>query len=227
MPLTNDRARVIVFAKAPRAGAVKTRLIPLLGPAGAADLHARLVERTLAVAAEARIGPIELHGEPSEDPLLVEYGRRHGARVLPQSGGDLGSRMRRAFEAGLHEAASVILVGSDIPVLCSAHLQQAARALARGDDAVFIPVEDGGYGLVGLRRCDPALFGGLAWSTPDVMAQTRERLTALGWRWSELDALWDLDRPADYERFLALEEAAAPGSSLASSESQAPIRRNP
>jgi glycosyltransferase A (GT-A) superfamily protein (DUF2064 family) len=68
---------------------------------------------------------------------------------------------------------------------------------------VFSPTEDGGYALIGLTRCDERLFEGIAWSTPRVMDETRARLRGLGWRWRELDTLWDVDRPADYERLVA------------------------
>ncbi|MDA1116706.1 MAG: DUF2064 domain-containing protein, partial [Proteobacteria bacterium] len=72
--------------------------------------------------------------------------------------------------------------------------------LAGGADAVFAPAEDGGYALVALRRVSPRLFAGIEWGGPRVMAQTRERLLALGWRWRELRTVWDVDRPEDYRR---------------------------
>jgi glycosyltransferase A (GT-A) superfamily protein (DUF2064 family) len=94
-------------------------------------------------------------------------------------------------------------VGSDCPALTADHLRQADRVLRDGVDAVFVPCEDGGYALIGLRRVDPRLFEDVAWGGAAVMAQTRARLTGLGWRWRELETLWDVDRPEDYERLLA------------------------
>jgi uncharacterized protein len=67
---------------------------------------------------------------------------------------------------------------------------------------VFVPAEDGGYALIGLSRNDARVFEGINWGGTEVMAQTRERLRGLGWRWHELDTLWDVDRPADYQRLL-------------------------
>ena len=180
------RTSVIVFAREPRAGLVKTRLIPLLGPAGAARLHARLVARALARAREARLGRVELWG------------------LRRQRGGDLGARMLHAFRQGLRRAERVILIGADCPVLGAPALRQAARWLAGGADAVLAPAEDGGYALIALRRVSPRLFAGIEWGGAQVMAQTRARLAALGWRWRELPAVWDVDRPEDVPRLATL-----------------------
>ena len=91
-------------------------------------------------------------------------------------------------------------MGADCPALDARDLRRAARWLAGGADAVFAPAEDGGYALVALRRVSPRLFAGIEWGGPRVMAQTRERLLALGWRWRELRTVWDVDRPEDYRR---------------------------
>ena len=108
--------------------------------------------------------------------------------------------MMHAFAHGLRRAARVVLIGSDCPVLRPRDLRQAARWLAGGADAVFAPAEDGGYALIALRRVSPRLFQGVEWGGAQVMAQTRERLAALGWRWRELPEVWDVDRPEDYRR---------------------------
>ena len=113
--------------------------------------------------------------------------------------------MHNAFRAALSHSGydTALLIGTDCPALAPAHLQLASNALRNGDDAVFVPTEDGGYALIGLRRYDPWLFQDIAWGSETVMTQTRERLNALGWRWSELQTLWDVDRPPDYQRLLA------------------------
>jgi uncharacterized protein len=176
------RTSVLVFARDSRPGRVKTRLIPLLGADGAARLHARLVARALATARAARLGPVVLWGS-----------RR-------QRGADLGARMHDAFRRSLRRAARVVLIGADCPVLGARDLRRAARWLAGGADAVFAPAEDGGYALIALRRVSPALFEGVRWGGPRVMAQTRERVAALGWRARELPPVWDVDRPEDVAR---------------------------
>jgi len=178
----DTRTSVVVFAREPRAGRVKTRLIPLLGAEGAARLHARLVARTVATAREARLGSVE------------RWGMRR------QRGADLGACMQHAFQRSLRRASRVILIGSDCPVLRARDLRRAARWLAGGADAVFAPAADGGYALIALRRVSPRLFEGIDWGGTQVMAQTRARLAALGWRWRELPEVWDVDRPEDVAR---------------------------
>jgi hypothetical protein len=200
-----DRGTVVIaFARAPRPGEAKTRLIPVLGPEGAAALHARLVKRTLATARKSALRPIELHCAPDEqDPFFSFCAGHYGAVLRKQAEGDLGTRMLHAVERALHEHARVLLVGSDCPALTARCLRQADRDLRRGTDAVFVTCEDGGYALIGLKRAEPRLFEGVAWGTDGVMAATRQRLQALGWTWRELDTLWDVDRPEDYQRLVA------------------------
>ena len=178
----DTRTSVLVFAREARAGRVKTRLVPLLGEQGAARLHARLVRRALGTARAARLGAVEL-----------VWARR-------QRGADLGARMRHALARALRRAPRAILIGADCPALRARDLRRAARWLAGGAEAVFAPAEDGGYALIGLRRVSPRLFDGVAWGGAQVMAQTRARLAALGWRWRELPVVWDVDRPEDYRR---------------------------
>jgi glycosyltransferase A (GT-A) superfamily protein (DUF2064 family) len=178
----DTRTRVIVFARASRAGRVKTRLVPLLGQQGAARLHARLLRRALRTARAARLGAVELW------------------TTHRQRGADLGARMHDALARRLRRAPRVVLMGADCPVLRARDLERAARWLAGGADAVFAPAEDGGYALIALRRVSPRLFEGVEWGGAQVMAQTRARLAALGWRWRELPTVWDVDRPEDYRR---------------------------
>ena len=192
---------ILVFAKAPVPGEVKTRLAPALGAAGAAALHARLVARTLETAGAAATGPVTLCCAPdASHPVLVELARMHGAALAAQGPGDLGDRMHAAFRRSLAGAPAAIVIGCDCPALAPAHLREAAAALAGGDDAVLAPAEDGGYVLLGLRRAEQSLFDGIGWGGPTVLEATRARLAALGLRWRELETLWDVDRPEDVAR---------------------------
>jgi hypothetical protein len=198
---TRAETALVVFAKAPQPGRVKTRLVPRLGRAGAARLHARLVERAVRTARAARLGPVELHCTPRmRHPFFAALARRHGLRLRAQGAGKLGERMHRAFCRVLREADSVVLIGSDCPALRAADLRAAARALRRGADAVLAPAEDGGYALVGLRRARWGLFRGIAWGGPQVLAQTRARLRRARCKWVELRTVWDVDRPEDVAR---------------------------
>jgi len=194
---------VIVFAKAPEPGTVKTRLVPVLGAEGAAALHARLVKRTLGTLRAASFKRVELHCAPGiDDPFFRFCAGHYGFPLQPQVAGDLGARMLSAFEQALATHACVVLIGTDCPALTARHLRQAERALCDGTDAVFVPCEDGGYALIGLRRIDARLFDGIAWGGDRVMPATRARLHQLGWNWLELETLWDVDRPEDYARLV-------------------------
>lgn len=206
---TDTGCRVVVFAKAPEPGKVKTRLIPALGKAGAAALHRRLVMHSLRAAQDAELGPVELWCAPdTHHAFFAECERDFGVSLHSQCEGDLGARMRRALETVLGRAVRAILVGSDIPALSAQYLRDAERALSHAHDAVIGPVEDGGYVLIGLARCDPELFRDIPWGEPEVLAETRRRIAALRWRCLELPTLWDVDRPEDLERLP--EEMRAP-----------------
>ena len=191
----------MVFARAPVAGATKTRLIPTLGAAGAAQLHARLVERAVATARAAAPHHLALWCAPGTgDPCLQRVAARYDAELHAQLGIDLGARMAHAFAITLTGSTAVVCIGADCPALRPQHLLDAVNALRLGSDAVFVPAEDGGYVLVGLARHDPRLFEDISWGGAMVMAQTRARLRDLQWRWTELAPLWDVDRPEDAMR---------------------------
>ncbi len=194
---------ILVFARAPVPGNVKTRLIPLLGAHGAAALHRKLTEHALAVARESAIGAVELWCTPStEDVFFQDCRERFNAELHLQCKGDLGMRMLDAFEQALDRARHVLLTGSDCPSMTAADMWAAVRALRDGRDAVFCPADDGGYTLIGLTHAMPALFDAMTWGTDIVMEETRQRLRNLGWRWHELPPQWDVDRPEDYQRLV-------------------------
>lgn len=194
---------VIVFARAPEPGAVKTRLIPLIGPQGAAALHARMMERALATACQAALGAVELHCAPDcDDDFLRSCSSRYPAKLVAQAEGDLGARMAAAAGTALTAHSRVLLMGSDCPALTARHLRAANQALLDGAAAALAPAEDGGYVLLGLKQSDRRLFEGIAWGSETVLADTRARLRELAWPWHELDTLWDVDRAEDYQRLL-------------------------
>ncbi|MEK6211342.1 MAG: TIGR04282 family arsenosugar biosynthesis glycosyltransferase [Pseudomonadota bacterium] len=202
MAAAND-ASVLIFARAPVAGSVKTRLIPLLGDHGAAALYRNLVERALTVARESGVGPVELWCTPAtDDDFFAACRDRFHVTLHRQREGGLGARMLNAFEDALTRSRHVLLTGSDCPSLTAADLRAAACALREGRDAVFCPAEDGGYVLVGLSQAMPALFDAMTWGTATVMEETRQHLRNLGWRWHELPMHWDVDRPRDYQRLV-------------------------
>ena len=190
---------VAVLAKAPVAGFAKTRLIPLLGPEGAARLQERLVRRALATALDARVGPVRLWCAPDTDnALFQEAARRPGVDLAVQPAGDLGVRMLAAFQAE-REGRALVLTGTDCPVLTAADVREAI-ALLSDADIVMAPAEDGGYGLIAARRPIPELFKRMPWGTDRVVALTRERARHCGLRLAELRKIWDVDTEPDYER---------------------------
>jgi hypothetical protein len=188
---------LIIFARAPDRGRVKTRLVPLLGKKGAARLHARLVVKTLKTVIAAGFEDTYLFCAPSmKNDFFQEIQERFGVRLCPQGRGDLGERMYRA----LRRHPGAVLIGTDCPALRPADLRAAARALRAGSDAVLSPAEDGGYALIGVRRVAHGLFKGVDWGSARVLAQTRRRFRRLHWQWTELRTVWDVDRPADVAR---------------------------
>jgi len=196
------RVGVAILARAPIPGRAKTRLIPALGEAGAADLQRWLLRRTVTTALAAEVGPVTLWC--AGDPRHPDFAHCLGlgpVTIRQQPEADLGARMLAALVDS--PAAATLVIGTDCPALTAAHLREAARELD-GNDAVLLPAEDGGYVLVGAARPLPELFADIDWGTARVMAQTRERLHAASLRWSEPATLWDVDRPEDLDRLAAL-----------------------
>lgn len=193
--------RLIVFSRYPTPGKTKTRLIPELGPAGAANLQRELTEHTLQWCRE-------LQKEAGTEILLHYCGASRGQfkrwlgddiRFKPQQGCGLGERLLHAFGNAFDEGARrVLAVGIDCPGLTSALSRQALDAL-ESHDVVLGPATDGGYYLIGLRRPVPALFAGIDWGSEKVFEQTEAIAQQLQLRIAKLDPLGDIDEPDDLE----------------------------
>lgn len=191
---------VAIFARAPIAGQCKTRLIPRLGAEGAAKLQQAFISRAIETAIAAAIGSVELWCSPdSSQTFFSECAGRFEITLRDQNGADLGARMHHAFETS---HLPMVLLGTDSPCITAMDLKEAALALDDGTEAVFLPAEDGGYGLVGLSEANEAIFSDTKWSTPDVMNETRRRLSQAQYDWRELRTIWDVDKPADFDRLL-------------------------
>ncbi len=198
--ITDDNVAVVVMAKAPQPGQVKTRLVPPLSAGGAAVLAARLARRTLTTAVAAGLGPVTLSCAPdTSHDFFRMCARRHGVALVDQGDGDLGARMQRALATALERHRRVLLLGTDVPSIEPHDLRTAAAALGAGADLVIGPAIDGGYWLIGARRIDASLFDGVAWSTPGVLAATRGRIATLGWNAVEIATHADVDTPSDLE----------------------------
>lgn len=202
---------LIIFARAPAPGRVKTRLASVLGDEATLALY-----RAFLADLGRRLGHdprwqtrwvIEPTGEPFPDEIA------EGLPVMEQRGGDLGERMRGAFVDALadgHEA--VVLIGSDVPELAPERIAEAFAALERGRDLVLGPAFDGGYVLIGARRV-PEVFDGIRWGTSEVLAATIVRAEHLGLTVELLPASHDVDRIEDVER-LARDLAGGAGNAL-------------
>jgi uncharacterized protein len=183
---------VCIFAKPPVPGEVKTRLIPVVGAASAARLAAAMlldVWRTVEscagvrpVLATTRIGDFPIRVSPDD--------------VWLQGDGDLGQRMERILTRALLDSAAVIALGGDSPTLTAVHLKAALEGL-RVCDTVIGPSMDGGFYLLGLKRCRPGLFCSLEWSTAQTRQMLKTKLEEEKFAITELEPLFDIDTPGD------------------------------
>ena len=181
--------KVALFTRWPEAGKAKTRLIPALGAQGAADLHRRLTEKTVATVRAAGLA-LEIRVTGAEPAAFRNW--LGEADIIDQGDGDLGDRLARAAEI-----LPALLLGADIPGLKPCHLTTAAAVLA-DHPAVIGPANDGGYWLLGLAVPMPALFRDMAWGTDRVLTTTLARLPSDTPRLETLD---DLDTPDDLARW--------------------------
>jgi rSAM/selenodomain-associated transferase 1 len=198
------QSRILVFAKAPLPGRVKTRLAAHYGDTAAAAIYKTMVRHTLTVLSAAQLCPMELWCAPDSSHGFFHACRsRYGLTLHRQHGGDLGRRMHHALNSALQRSSCAVLIGSDCVSLTPADLTCALTALEQGKDAVLGPAEDGGYVLIGLRRPQPQLFRGIRWSTASVLPATRQKLQLAGLEWAELPERWDVDEPRDLQRWRA------------------------
>ena len=195
---------LVVFAKAPIPGQVKTRLCPPLTLDEAATVHGSFVldtlERTRTAVSKYRL-PVDRYLACAPSSTLVFFKileERHGVRLLDQVGDDLGARMHGVFDSLFARGyGRVMIVGTDVPSLPLERYQEAVHLL-EGHDAVLGPAFDGGYFLIGLKKASPSLFRDIPWSTDRVLAQTMEKAVGLGLsigvlpQWHDIDTIDDL-----------------------------------
>ncbi|SNC75523.1 hypothetical protein SAMN04487881_2948 [Marinobacter sp. es.048] len=207
MPQSNSPSAVFLqFAKWPEAGRVKTRLMPELGAIGALEAHIRL---TLAVLDNlcATGYPVEFWWDrpaddrPGEAAAIVEELDGAGLIQKVQQGNALGERMHLALSQSLRDYDRALVVGSDCPSVDPDYARKAVACLV-DYDVVLGPSDDGGYVLIGASKVAEGMLDDIAWGTPDVLAQTRERLEAAGLSYHLLEPRWDVDEPEDWARFL-------------------------
>jgi len=178
---------------------VKTRLIPTLGPGGAASLHKRMTEETImraSVLAGKRQDLLEVRFDGASLGQMKNW-LGDDLSFVSQGGGDLGERMSRAFHENFRGGKKrVVLIGTDLPDLAPIHIKTAFEAL-RKCDVVIGPTQDGGYGLIGLKKEDPEIFCGIDWGTASVFGETLQRAAGRGLVVKRLPYLRDVDVPKD------------------------------
>lgn len=193
---------VQVFTRAPVPGEVKTRLIPELGEQGAASLHADLAGHLLGSLDESELAAEVWVSSDADHPFFDQF----SAERRDQQGSGLGERMSFALEDGLSRATNVVLIGTDLPTLDLNYVESAFDAL-ESHEVVLGPAVDGGYGLIGVSGSAPAIFSGIAWGGPAVLAETCRKLNELRCRYRLLPLIWDVDTPEDLVRYDAWMEA--------------------
>ena len=199
-PALKQPFHIAVFGRPLIAGHVKTRLIAAYGIEGATRIYSQLVERTLRAVVEAGASASLWIAGATTHVSVTDWARRYALPAHSQCEGDLGARMAHCLVALAATHERVLLIGTDCPGLTVDHLQGAAAALTGTCHWVFTPAEDGGYVLVGSNAPSGEPFVDIAWSTSEVMAQTRAALRANSVAWAETATLWDVDVAIDAER---------------------------
>ena len=196
----NPSHHLLIFTRYPEAGKTKTRLIPLLGAQGAADLHRTLTEQTVSMAKQQQQTAqmrITIYFSGGNHALMQNWLGTE-LEYCPQSHGDLGQKMQQAVLTSFSQGASrVLLMGTDCPDLTGAILETAFQSLENVDIAIG-PAQDGGYYLLGLRYPIPEIFDHIDWGTERVLAQTQANITQKHYKTYYLPIFSDIDRPEDW-----------------------------
>ena len=193
----NRDTLIQIFTRTPIEGEVKTRLIPRLGAQSSCELHKRMTLHTLKVATHASPA-VEIWCTPGcNHAFLSNLSQTYETKI--QTGQSLADRMSYSLTRGLEKYQKVILVGCDCPAIDKPTLVKAISMLDK-HDYVFIPVEDGGFSLIGSVLFSPAIFQEILWGSNLVMSQMRENLKKYHHSWTELPTLWDIDEFVDYQR---------------------------
>lgn len=205
--LSTAQADLLVFARHPELGKVKTRLAAGIGLEQALQVYRELLAHTQTVVAPLPVRKWVWLTEAGPAADLSDAWPGYNQR--PQPAGDLGQRMQTAFAHSFAQGATVVvIIGTDCPGLATAHLEEAYAAL-QTHELVLGPASDGGYYLLGMKAVWPTLFENKTWSTDSVRADTLADAAQLGLRVHLLPELRDVDTAEDLQ---AWKEAEKPGS---------------
>ena len=195
----NNKSALLIFAKSPEPGKVKTRLIPDIGVDAATNLYMELLKRTLSTSDSAIFSEKQLW--LSGDKEHVFFNNVNSFKFMYQVGDDLGERMFNAFEYALTEHDYAILIGCDCPGLTNQDLRLARDMLEADKDIVLGPAEDGGYYLIGLKHNNINLFSNIEWGSDKVFSKTLSIAKRLSLNIGLLTKRNDIDRFSDLESF--------------------------
>lgn len=192
------RRTLVVMAKAPIPGEVKTRLCPPLDPQTAAPLHECFVLDVLEKASAVPDVELVISYTPAGSRTFFQNAAPHAAGFLLQKGRDAGEQMGRCFRRLCQPGRAVVIIGTDCPTLPARGLELAFDALASGGvDFVIGPLSDGGCYLVGMTSLHPELFADMDWNATDVPEKSIEHAAELGLGWYRLPEWYSVERPAD------------------------------
>lgn len=209
LPPPPKERRLILFGRYPVPGYTKTRLIPALGPLGAAELQRYLTEKTLTTLINTHIAPVDFVYSGGEHHQMRRWLGRQPIHLLSQGSGDLGQRMHQALARAFDQGAQqVVLVGTDVPDMTPSHIATAFEAL-NTKDLVLGPAEDGGYWLIGCKKCIE-IFSNIDWGTPGVLNQTLAAAKNKALSVQLLPPLNDIDTQDDLHNWKAHDRWEAP-----------------
>lgn len=196
---------LVLVAKAPIEGQVKTRLIGTLSAEEARNLYVAFLSDTFAMmesVCDERDDLTLVHCYTPEDAEdAFDEVEREGCLMIAQRGNDLGERLTNCFaDVFALGFDSVTAIGGDSPTLPAEMVSDAMDCLESDDDVVVVPAEDDGYCLIGMRKPHAELFQNIPWSTPDVMAATERQAKAAGLSLSVGPTWFDVDTPEELER---------------------------
>ncbi len=198
-----DDTVILLFAKAPVAGKVNTRLISDIGVQAATSLQHDLIHHRLSMLAKANLCDVRLMCAPSQqDKNFLRCREQYPITLMDQTGSDLGERMFNGVAVALQQYKYCVVIGTDAPELDEVRLKQVIETMHKGVDVVIVPADDGGYVLIAMQCAYQFLFQDISWGGAEVMQQSRDRLNDNNINFEELASCWDIDRLEDYQRYL-------------------------
>jgi hypothetical protein len=206
----DSQSVLLIFAKAPVAGQVKTRLISDVGEQRATELYKEFLTITLETAEQASFSEIQLWVSGDINHPYIKYLKNTFHMTLhKQKGNDLGERMSCAFDSVFAIYSNAVLIGSDCPSLLSSDLNTAVDYLENEKDVVLGPAEDGGYYLIGMKKNKPELFLDVNWGKETVFSETCALIEKNNLNLGVLERRADIDRVSDLDSYFKMKNQLA------------------